>query len=78
VASREFTAHEITVMLRAIHEREGAWGDVDPNTEVTSIGGDISLNEDESHELFKRLADEGYVDPGRDAGPYHPGRRARR
>ena len=52
-------------MLRAVQEREGRWANVDPDTEVTSIGSDIGLSEDEPCELFKRLVDEGYIDPGR-------------
>jgi hypothetical protein len=48
-----------------VHERAGRWDRVDPNTEITSIGSDIGLSEDESYELFKRLVNEGYIDPGR-------------
>jgi hypothetical protein len=52
-------------MLRAIHEREGRWDEVDPDTEVALIGDEIGLSEDRSYELFGHLVDEGFVDPGR-------------
>ena len=52
-------------MLRAIHEREGGWDEVDPDTEVARIGNEIGLSEDQSYELFGQLVDEGFVDPGR-------------
>jgi len=55
-------------MLRAIHEREGRWDEVDPDTEVAGIGEGIGLGKDESFALFKLLVDEGYVDPGRVLG----------
>jgi len=57
-------------MLRAIHEREGSWDEVDPDTEVARIGEDIGLDEDKFYELFGHLVDEGFVDPGR---PYQAG-----
>jgi hypothetical protein len=52
-------------MLRAIHEREDRWDEVDPDTEFASIGESIDLSEDESFALFKLLVDEHYVYPGR-------------
>jgi hypothetical protein len=52
-------------MLGAIHEREGRWDEVDPDTEVARIGEGIGLSEDQSYELFGHLVDEGFVDPGR-------------
>ncbi len=52
-------------MLRAIHEREGRWDEVDPDTEVARMGEDIGLSEDQSYELFGHLVDDGFVDPGR-------------
>jgi hypothetical protein len=52
-------------MLTAIHEREGRWEEVDPDTEVARIGEGIGLSEDQSYELFGHLVDEGFVDPGR-------------
>ena len=55
-------------MLRAIHEREGRWDQVDPDTEVAGMGDEISLTADASYELFGQLVDEGYVDPGRVLG----------
>jgi hypothetical protein len=51
-------------MLRAIHEREGRWEEVDPDTEVAHIGEGIGLGEDQSYELFGHLVDEGFIDPG--------------
>jgi hypothetical protein len=66
-------------MLRAIHEREGAWDQVDPDTEIGSIGEGIGLSKDESFALFKLLVDEHYVDAGRilQAGGAMPGRTGR-
>jgi hypothetical protein len=61
----EFADHQRKAMLRAIHEREGGWGEVDPDTEVAHIGENIGLGEDKSYELFGQLVDEGFVDPGR-------------
>ena len=61
----EFGDHQRKAMLRAIHEREGGWGEVDPDTEIARIGNVIGLSEDQSYELFGRLVDEGLVDPGR-------------
>jgi len=55
-------------MLRAIHEREGRWDEVDPDTEIANIGEGIGLSEDQSYELFGHLVDEGFVDPGRAYG----------
>jgi hypothetical protein len=52
-------------MLRAIHEREGRWDEVDPDTEFARIGENIGLSEDQSYELFGHLVDEGFVDAGR-------------
>ena len=51
-------------MLTAIHEREGRWDEVDPDTEVALIGSEIGLSEDKSYELFGRLVDDGFLDPG--------------
>jgi hypothetical protein len=61
----EFADHQRKAMLRAIHEREGRWDEVDPDTEVARIGNEIGLSEDKSYELFGRLVDEGFLDPGR-------------
>ncbi len=77
--STEFTAEQRKGMLLAVHEREGRWDTVDPDTEVKNIGGDIGLSEDKSYELFKHLVDEGCIDPGRAFGaggamPGHTGR----
>lgn len=76
---RGFADEKRKGMLRAIHEREGRWDRVDPDTEVTAIGGVIGLGEDESYELFGQLVDEGYVDPGRvlGAGGAMPGHTSR-
>ncbi len=63
--SAGFTEEQRKAMLAAVHEREGSWGGVDPDTEITSVGSDIGLSEDESYELFKWLVDEGYIDSGR-------------
>jgi hypothetical protein len=60
----EFADHQRKAMLRAIREREGGWDEVDPDTEVAHIGEGIGLSEDQSYELFGRLVDEGFVDPG--------------
>jgi hypothetical protein len=60
----EFADHQRKAMLSAIHEREGRWDEVDPDTEVARIGEGIGLREDQSYELFGRLVDEGLVDPG--------------
>ena len=46
-------------MIRTIHEREGRWDEVDPDTEVARIGSEIGLSEDQSYELFGHLVDEG-------------------
>jgi hypothetical protein len=64
----EFADYQRKAMLRAIHEREGRWDEIDPDTEVASIGEDIGLSEDQSYELFGRLVDEGFVDAGRAYG----------
>jgi len=61
----EFADHQRKAMLRAIQEHEGRWGEVDPDTEVSRIGNEIGLSEDQSYELFGQLVDEGFVDPGR-------------
>jgi hypothetical protein len=79
VESPGFTDDQRKAMLRAIHEREGRWDRVDPDTEITSIGEGIGLSKDESFALFKLLVDEHYVDPGRilQAGGAMPGRTGR-
>jgi hypothetical protein len=64
VEPRESTDHQRREMLRAIHEREGRWDEVDPDTEVARIGEGIGLSEDRSYELFGHLVDEGFVNPG--------------
>ena len=66
-------------MLRAIHEREGRWDRLDPDTEVAGMGGELGLGEDASYKLFGQLVDEGYVDPGRvlGAGGAMPGHTSR-
>jgi hypothetical protein len=61
----EFADHQRKAMLRAIHEREGRWDEVDPDTEVARIGNEIGLSEDQSYELFGLLVDQGFLDPGR-------------
>ena len=61
---RESTDDQRKAMLKAIHEREGGWNEVDPDTEVARIGEGIGLSEDQSYELFGQLVDEGFVDPG--------------
>jgi hypothetical protein len=68
VQPREFIDDQRRAMLRAINEREGRWDEVDPDTEVALIGEGIGLSEDQSYELFGRLVDEGFVDPGRAYG----------
>jgi hypothetical protein len=60
----EFVDHQRKAMLRAIHERESRWDEVDPDTELAHIGEGIGLSEDQSYELFGHLVDEGFVDPG--------------
>ena len=71
----EFADHQRRAMLRAIHERESRWDEVDPDTEVARIGNEIGLSEDQSYELFGHLVDEGFLDPGRayQAGGAMPG-----
>jgi hypothetical protein len=71
----DFSDDQRKAMLRAIHEREGGWDEVDPDTEVARIGKEIGLSEDQSYELFGRLVDEGFVEPGRayQAGGAMPG-----
>jgi hypothetical protein len=66
-------------MLMAIHEREGGWDRVDPDTEIANIGEGIGLSEEESFALFKLLVNEHYVDPGRilQAGGAMPGSTSR-
>jgi hypothetical protein len=61
----EFADHQRREMLRAIHEREGRWDEVDPDTEVARIGDEFGLSEDQSYEIFGHLVDEGFVEPGR-------------
>ena len=61
MAHQRFADHQRKAMLRAIHEREGRWDEVDSDTEVAGIG----LGTDESFALFGHLVDEGFVDPGR-------------
>ena len=79
MAQQGFADHQRKAMLRAIHEREGGWDQVDPDTEVGSIGEGIGLSEDKSYELFGHLVDEGFVDPGRAyrAGGAMPGSTSR-
>ncbi len=62
---QDFSDDQRKAMLRGIHEREGRWNTVDPNTEVSNIGEGISLSQDESFALFKLLVNEHYVSPGR-------------
>jgi hypothetical protein len=71
----DFSDDQRKAMLRAIHKREGGWDEVDPDTEVARIGKEIGLSEDQSYELFGRLVDEGFVEPGRayQAGGAMPG-----
>jgi hypothetical protein len=59
----EFADNQRREMLRAIHEREGRWDEIDPDTEVARIGSEIGLSGDRSYELFGHLVDEGFVDP---------------
>jgi hypothetical protein len=75
----EFADHQRQAMLRTIHEREGRWDEVDPDTEVARIGNEIGLSEDQSYELFGHLVDEGFVEPGRAyrAGGAMPGSTSR-
>jgi hypothetical protein len=75
VVPTEFADHQRKAMLRAIHEREGSWDEVDPDTEVARIGNEIGLSEDQSYELFGHLVDQGFVAPGRayQAGGAMPG-----
>ena len=79
VERRDFTDDQHRAMLKAIHEREGGWDRVDPDTEIASIGEGIGLSEDRSYELFGQLVDEHYVDPGRilQAGGAMPGHTSR-
>jgi hypothetical protein len=60
----EFADHQRKAMLRAIHEREGRWDEVDPDTEIARIGNELDLSEDQSYELFGQLVDESFIDPG--------------
>jgi hypothetical protein len=71
----EFADHQRNAMIRAIHEREGRWDEVDPDTEVARIGKEIGLSVDQSYELFGHLVDEGFIKPGRayQAGGAMPG-----
>ena len=75
----EFADHQRREMLRAVHERESRWDEVDPDTEVARIGNEIGLSEDQSYELFGHLVDEGFLDPGRAyrAGGAMPGSTSR-
>jgi hypothetical protein len=79
VERRDFTNDQLKAMLRAIHEREGGWDRVDPDTEIANMGEAIGLGEDESFALFKLLVNEYYVDPGRvlRAGGAMPGSTSR-
>jgi hypothetical protein len=79
VERRDFADDQRKAMLKAIHEREGGWDRVDPDTGIASIGEGIGLSEDRSYELFGRLVDEHYVDPGRilQAGGAMPGHTSR-
>jgi hypothetical protein len=52
VAPQEFTDDQRKAMLSGIHERRGRWDQVDPDTEIASIGEGIGLSEDESYALF--------------------------
>jgi hypothetical protein len=65
VAHQRFADHQRKAMLRAIHEREGRWDEVDPDTELARIGEGIALSEDQSYELFGHLVDEDFLDAGR-------------
>ena len=75
----EFAEEQRRAMLRAIHERKGRWDQVDPDTEVAGMGGEIGLGADTSYELFGQLVEEGYVDPSRilGAGGAMPGHTSR-
>ena len=75
----EFANHQRLAMLRSIHEREGRWDEVDPDTELAHIGEGIGLSEDQSYELFGHLVDEGFVEPGHayQAGGAMPGSTSR-
>jgi hypothetical protein len=75
----EFADHQRREMLTAIHEREGRWDEVDPDTEIAHVGNEIGLSEDRSYELFGHLVDEGFLDPGRayGAGGAMPGSTSR-
>jgi hypothetical protein len=79
MAPQEFTDDQRKAMLGAVHEREGGWDQVDPDTEIASIGEGVGLSEDESFALFKQLVDDDYVDRGRvlQAGGAMPGRTSR-
>ncbi len=79
MAPQEFTDDQRKAMLSGIHERRGRWDQVDPDTEIASIGEGIGLSEDESYALFGQLVDQGFVDPGRAyrAGGAMPGRTSR-
>jgi hypothetical protein len=79
VAQQGFAEHQRKAMLGAIHEREGRWDQIDPDTEVARMGNNIGLSEDQSYELFGQLVDEGFVDPGRayQAGGAMPGSTSR-
>jgi hypothetical protein len=68
VEPHDSTYDQRKAMLRAIHEREGRWDEVDPDTEVARIGEGIGLSEDQSYELFGHLVDEGFLNPGRAYG----------
>ncbi len=61
---RDSTDDQRKAMLRAIHEREGRWDEVEPDTEFARIGENIGLSEDQSYELFGHLVDEGFLKPG--------------
>jgi hypothetical protein len=65
VEPHDSTDNQRKAMLRAIHEREDRWDEVDPDTEVARIGNEVGLSEDQSYELFGHLVDEGFVEPGR-------------
>jgi hypothetical protein len=75
----EFADHQRRAMLRAIHEREDRWDELDPDTEVAGIVEGIGLSEDQSYKLFGQLVDEGFVKPGRayQAGGAMPGSTSR-
>jgi hypothetical protein len=79
VAQQGFADHQRKAMLGAIHEREGRWDQIDPDTEVARMGNNIGLSEGQSYELFGQLVDEGFVDPGRayQAGGAMPGSTSR-